>query len=470
MRRALRVQDNTPLSAAIQNAEEVIPVFCLREDPHYRTIRRQFLSGLVRDCDSNLRKAGSRLFIRSGRPEEEIPAAVQAWEADAVYAVRVYDRPSLQTDAKIAASLRNAGAEFVVFKDAVLFEGSEILSRTGNPYKVFTPYKNAWLLRLHDIPPVLPHVRVLKTPASLPGEISLDRFPGVDRAQEGFGETLAMKNLRAFANRKIRSYGVNRDFPAEEGTSRLSPFLANGAISIRTVFQATFGARASGGKSVRQNVDVFLNELVWREFYYQILHNFPGVLQGSFRTELNGVAWRNDPVKFDAWCNGNTGYPIVDAAMRQLNQEGWMHNRARMIAASFLTKDLHINWQWGEKYFFDHLIDADLASNNGGWQWTAGTGTDASPWFRIFNPVLQGEKFDPEGAYVLRYLPELAGVPKQWIHKPWMLPKHGKMKELRSVTAYPRPIVDHAVARAMSLTLYRSALGEVDPRTGKRRV
>jgi deoxyribodipyrimidine photo-lyase len=287
--------------------------------------------------------------------------------------------------------------------------------------------------------------------------------------KEGFDETHAMKNLRAFVNRKIQSYGQQRDFPAEEGTSRLSSFLANGAISIRTVFHAALQARAAEPPKVRQNIDVFLNELIWREFYYQILHHFPAVLQGAFRSELNDVAWRNDPVKFEAWCNGQTGYPVVDAAMRQLNQEGWMHNRARMIVASFLTKDLHISWQWGEKYFFDRLTDADLASNNGGWQWTAGTGTDASPWFRIFNPVLQGEKFDPEGAFVLRYLPELAGVPIRWIHKPWMLQESGKMKKAVSGPSYPGPIVDHAEARSTTLELYRSASGESGPRPVKGR-
>lgn len=471
MRRALRVQDNTPLSAAIQDAVDVIPVFCLGDERRYQepTIRRQFLRALVRGCDENLRKVGSRLLIRSGPPEEQIPAAVRACGADAVYAVRVYDTPALKRDAKIGAALRNAGVEFVTFKDSVLFEGSEILSRTGSPYKVYTPYKNAWLSRLPDVPPVLPRIRTLRAPAAIPGELSLDRFAGFENVKEGFGETHALINLRAFVNRKIQSYGQRRDFPAEEGTSRLSPFLANGAISIRTVFHAALQSRAAEAPTVRQNIDVFLNELIWREFYYQILHHFPAVLQGAFRSELNDVAWRDDRVKFEAWCNGQTGYPVVDAGMRQLNQEGWMHNRARMIVASFLTKDLHISWQWGEKYFFDRLTDADLASNNGGWQWTAGTGTDASPWFRIFNPVLQGEKFDPEGAFVLRYLPELAGVPKRWIHKPWMLQQSGKMKKAVSGPSYPGPIVDHAEARSTTLELYRSASGESGSRSVKGR-
>lgn len=466
MRRALRAQDNTPLRAAVQDADEVIPLFCLRDAPRYRenTVRRQFLRALLRDCDTNLRRIGSRLFICAGDPEKEIPAAVRNSGAGALYAVRVYDSPTIERDVRIASALRKFGAEFVRFKDAVLFEGPEILSQNGSPYRIFTPYRRAWLSRLSDVPPVLPHLRSATSPTRASGTHPLDRFAGFRGIDSGRGETLALKSLHAFIDDAVLNYKEKRDFPGTEGTSRLSPFLANGAISIRTVFWTLRAARETADRNARESIDVFLSELVWREFYYQILHHFPFVLFRAFRNELDAVAWVDDPTHFTAWRNGRTGYPIVDAAMRQLNSEGWMHNRARMIVASFLTKDLHINWQWGEKYFLERLIDADLACNNGGWQWVAGTGTDASPWFRIFNPVLQGEKFDPDGAYVRRYVPELAHVPERWIHKPWLL-KREKQRSSECIpgTSYPRPIVDHNVARRITLQLYRTVRKRTPP-------
>jgi deoxyribodipyrimidine photo-lyase len=347
------------------------------------------------------------------------------------------------------------GAELVTFKDSVLFEGPEILSRSGSPYRVFTPYKNAWLGRAADLPRRLPPLRSIVSPPEGRGDSSLDRFPGFAGLETGQGETIALRILKTFAIGAALIYRQNRDFPGTGGTSKLSPYLANGAVSIRTVFWTLQDARAGATKSERNSIDAYVGELIWREFYYQIIQHFPFVLQRAFRDELNDIEWVNDPVRFDAWRKGRTGYPIVDAAMRQLNSEGWMHNRARMIVASFLTKDLHINWKWGEKYFLEMLIDADLASNNGGWQWTAGTGTDASPWFRIFNPILQGKKFDPEGEYVRRYVHELAHVPTGKIHKPWTLTGEEQKKSgCIPGRTYPWPIVDHSEARGTTLRLY----------------
>jgi deoxyribodipyrimidine photo-lyase len=345
----------------------------------------------------------------------------------------------------------------VTFKDSVLFEGSEILSRSGNPYRVFTPYRNAWLSRVADLPRRLPQLRAVVSPPRGSGDSPLTRFPGFADVETGQGETTAQRILKSFAEGAALKYMQRRDFPGTEGTSKLSPYLANGAVSIRTVFWTFHEARAVATKSERNSIDLYIRQLIWREFYYQILHHFPFVLQRAFREEMKDIEWVDDPVRFDAWREGRTGYPIVDAAMRQLNSEGWMHNRARMIAASFLTKDIHINWQWGEKYFLETLIDADLASNNGGWQWSAGTGTDASPWFRIFNPVLQGEKFDPEGAYVRRYVPELARVPGGKIHTPWTLTdEEQRMSGCVPGKTYPGPIVDHREARRTTLRLYRT--------------
>jgi deoxyribodipyrimidine photo-lyase len=459
MRRGLRVQDLTPLWTAVKEGASVVPVVCLRDDAPTRkqTLRREFMREALIDCDASLRSLGSRLFVRSGTPEAEIPAAVQAHRADAVYAVRVYDPAGIARDGRIAEAVNAIGAAFVTFKDTVLFEGNEIRSGSGAPYRVFTPYMNAWLGYRDEVPPVLPLLRNIPSPEVRGGDLALSRFPGMKGVRRGRGETMARHRLRAFLDDGLRRYGERRDFPGEEGTSRLSPYLAVGALSIRTVLKAVRKGRQRATGPARAGIDCYLKELLWREFYYQVLHNFPHVAGGAFREELNDVSWSRNRRHFAAWCQGRTGYPIVDAAMRQLQQEGWMHNRARMIVASFLTKDLHINWQWGERYFLDHLIDADIALNNGGWQWTAGTGTDASPWFRIFNPVLQGEKFDPDGLYVRRYVPELARVPARAVHRPWVL-TGAEQRDAGCVLRkdYPGPIVNHNEERKVTLALYRN--------------
>jgi deoxyribodipyrimidine photo-lyase len=270
------------------------------------------------------------------------------------------------------------------------------------------------------------------------------------------GETAAIRRLNAFASGGIAAYGRLRDIPGLDGTSRLSAHIANGTISIRAVLRAAVEARGATG-SRGEGADRFISELIWREFYHQILGHFPSVAAGPFREEFAALSWSRKRSHFDAWCEGRTGYPLVDAGMRQLLAEGWMHNRVRMVAASFLTKDLHIDWRRGERFFFERLIDADAASNNGGWQWTAGTGTDAAPYFRVFNPVAQGKRFDPDGSYVRRYVPELARVPNRYIHAPWeMSAALAGECSFRIGKDYPLPIVDHAAERAVALDLYAS--------------
>jgi deoxyribodipyrimidine photo-lyase len=462
MRRGLRVQDHAPLWYAIRDAEEVVPVVCLQDDDRYRTAtpRRTFLRGALKDLDANLRRSGSRLFVRRGRPEEEIPAAALAHEADAVYATSVYDAPTRERDGRIAASLKHQGSEWVTLKDAVLFEAREVLAASGSPYRVFTPYRNAWLQRQAEISPPFPIVRRIASPSPGRGDTTLDRLPGFGSQIQPEGESAARRRLKEFVQSALYTYSQTRDLPGIDGTSKMSAHLANGTISIRTVYDAIRERVDDAPNKERKSIDVFINELIWREFYYQILANFPFVVEHAFREEFRGLRWSENREHFAAWSEGRTGYPIVDAAMRQLQREGWMHNRARMIVASFLTKDLHINWQRGEQYFFDHLIDADVASNNGGWQWTAGTGTDASPWFRIFNPILQGEKFDPDGAYVRRYVPELSGIPAKAIHKPWVLaPAEQKAAGCTLGVEYPERIVRHEEERLVTLELYRNPRG-----------
>jgi deoxyribodipyrimidine photo-lyase len=261
------------------------------------------------------------------------------------------------------------------------------------------------------------------------------------------GEAAARARLREFAQRRLTGYAEHRDFPGRAGTSGLSPYLKLGAVSIREVYAATTGRSTSAR--------TFTSELAWRDFYQQLLFHHPNLERQAFRPEMRGLAWENDRRLFRAWQDGETGYPIVDAAMRQLRATGWMHNRARMIVASFLTKDLLIDWRWGERHFMRELIDGDLAANNGGWQWAASTGTDAQPWFRIFNPTLQGERFDPDGDYVRHWVPELAEVPARWIHCPWQLPaaEAGKIG-VAPGRSYPERIVRHEDRRPMALAMY----------------
>jgi deoxyribodipyrimidine photo-lyase len=277
------------------------------------------------------------------------------------------------------------------------------------------------------------------------------------------GEAEALLRLERFCaggpNAPVYQYSLQRNRMDAEGTSGLSPYLRFGLVSPRRAAALAYAAmRTAPNQAAYQGAETWLNELIWREFYQHILYHFPQARAQSFRPELRSIRWENDPRLFEAWCQGQTGYPVVDAAMRQLAQTGWMHNRARMIVASFLTKDLHIDWRWGEKWFMQHLIDGDPAANNGGWQWTAGTGTDAAPYFRIFNPVAQGNKFDPQGDFVRHWVPELRNIPAEWIHQPWMMPP-----ALQAATGcrigqhYPQPVVEHAAARERTLRLYGEA-------------
>lgn len=409
------------------------------------------------DLDARLRSMGSGLFVASGPAEESIPVAAAMAGADAVYAPSVYDPRTIERDRKIAARLRQAGCDFLTFQDSVLFEKDRILSSAGSPYRIFTPYKRSWLAASGDAPRPFPRLRRLPPPPMTRALPPLRTFPGFGETVEGGGATAARARLAWFLKNGVDRYHERRDLPAVDGTSRLSADLANGTISIRTVYAAARERLDNAGKPERAGIETFINELIWREFYYQILAHFPFVAARAFREELGNISWSRNRKHFAAWCAGATGYPIVDAAMRQLNAEGWMHNRARMIVASFLTKDLHINWQWGERYFLEHLVDADIASNNGGWQWTAGTGTDASPYFRIFNPVAQGIRFDPDGAYVRRYVPELGRLPADRIHQPWTMPSAEQASRgVRLGKDYPSPLVDHPAERAVTLALYRA--------------
>lgn len=475
IRRDLRLTDNQALQAAMSNAEQVIPAFVLDQqllDSRYVGEKRlAFLFAGLRALDARLRQLGSYLVLRKGEPRQELRKLLEESGASGIYAEPDYSPFARTRDERLSVSLPLNWAG----SPAVLPPGF-VVKPDGQPYTVFTPFRRAWEAALD-----LKTGRKFFTPTSISTPIGLRSLtvPDEPRLSEKIpfmpGEEEAQKRLERFtgsnglrgspiglaspgdfdAEATVFSYETGRNRLDLEGTSQLSPYLRFGMVSARQAIVAALTAiKAAESDSARKSADIWLSELIWREFYIHILHFFPLVRRRNFR--LGDIRWENDRQKFLAWKEGRTGYPVVDAAMRQLVESGWMHNRARMITASFLTKDLLIDWRWGEQWFMQHLIDGDPAANNGGWQWTAGTGTDAAPYFRVFNPVSQSLKHDPEGKYIRRWLPELRNVPNEYIHQPWLAPV-----ELQNALStkigvdYPKPIVDHAIARERALKAYK---------------
>jgi deoxyribodipyrimidine photo-lyase len=401
--------------------------------------------------------------VRHGDARTLLPALARQLGVQAVYASHDDEPHALARDAQVRGRLADAGIALHTGKDHVVFERSEVLTATGSPYSVFTPYKNAWLKKLDTI-----HLAPLAV-APLSGRLatlSSELKAGVPTlADIGFqttnlhqlklptGSTGAAELLADFLDR-IDDYATARDFPAVKGPSYLSTHLRFGTVSIRRLAREAW-QRTQGGS---RGAEVWLSELIWRDFYHQVLHHHPQVVGGSFKPAYDAIKWahgKQADALFAAWCEGRTGYPLVDAAMLQINQTGYMHNRLRMVVASFLTKDLGIDWRRGEAYFALHLNDFDLAANNGGWQWASSSGCDAQPYFRIFNPVSQSEKFDAAGRFIRRYLPQLAGLPDKLIHAPWLArPIELAAAKIELGTDYPRPIVDHATARDETLKRY----------------
>jgi deoxyribodipyrimidine photo-lyase len=452
----LRVSDNTALSEAVRRAERVIPVFVVEEafrsGPDVGAARAGFLLKSLESLQQNLAALGYPLVVRRGRSVEVIPQLVRELGAEAVFANRRYEPYAAARDNAIFNELNGLGIGFEVFKDAVAWEERDLLTQAGNPYTVFTPYSKAWKARKVPAPygrlpePIKPFPKTRSEPLPLdPVEFGHPLTQALPPA----GENAAEETLKSFLAGRLHSYAGQRNFPAAEGTSRLSVHLRCGTIGIRTVYAQLRVARESGSPEQQRNSDVWLNELIWREFYLQVLANFPHVMKGAWRPEYDRLEWSGSDEQVQAWCAGLTGYPIVDAAMRCLNATGFLHNRLRMIVAMFLIKDLLVDWRRGERYFMQQLVDGDLAANNGGWQWSAGTGTDAAPYFRIFNPVTQGEKCDPDGTFVRRWVPELASFPSDSIHEPWKSPL------LASATQYPARLVLHEEQRLKSLAMFK---------------
>ena len=465
-RRDLRVHDNTSLARAARDADEVVSVFVL--DDHYGDdpnanvgpARFRFLRDSLVELDRAIAARGGRLAIVPGPAERALPGLLRETGAAGVYANFEIGPYPEKRDRAARAAVERAGGVFRLFPDALLVEPDAIATDRGDPFIVYTPFAKKWLAAQKRAPEPAP-VRLAAPPLR---SVPIDRvrvFRGLAPNPDGprAGETAARELLERFLDGPAARYATDRDFPARGVTSRLSPHLHFGTLAPRTIRAAAAEAWRSGDRARRTSLDAFVRELAWREFFHHVLFHFPRVANESFRPEFDRLRWSHAPAALDAWKAGRTGYPFVDAGMRELAVTGWMHNRARMAVASFLTKDLHVHWREGEKWFERSLADADLANNNGGWQWAAGSGTDAAPYFRIFHPVTQGKRFDPDGAYVRRFVPELARVPLSKLHEPWTMTAAEQRAAGCRIAAdrggdYPPPIVDDAEERKRALALF----------------
>lgn len=418
-RRDLRLKDNKGLYEALSSADEVIPVFIFddeilkeleSDDP-----RVNFIYDSLAELDIQLRLYGSGLFVYRGQVLDELEKMIVSWKPDSIFFNHDYEPYALERDENVRKLCQQHAMNVQSFKDQVIFEKGEVVKPDGLPYTVFTPYSKKWKARIkssdiQDYTDANLYNNFIKQ--SIP-------LPSIESLQLMRNRTITVRPINLS---RINHYSELRNFPSQDSGSYLSPHLRFGTISIREVMRQT------------KDTEVFLNELIWREFFMQILFHFPIVVSNSFKVKYDRIVWRNNAEEFDRWCNGTTGYPMVDAGMRELNATGYMHNRVRMVTASFLCKHLLIDWRWGEAYFAKKLLDYELASNNGNWQWAAGTGCDAAPYFRVFNPSEQVIKFDKDFLYIMKWVPEFNSF------------------------SYHRPMVDHSFARNRALQTYKTAL------------
>lgn len=466
-RRDLRLTDNPALTAAIATGRPILPVYILDESGEGRRLGAASLWWLdksLRALDAALSGRGGRLILRRGDSEAELRRLIDETGADGVFMNRRFEPDAFARDADIAHALKAEGVDSRGFNGGLLARPGAVLTGEGKPYRVFTPFLKA-LLQVVPEKPETPAPESLTTPEGPAGD-DLDAWelhPSAPDWSGGFdwmpGEAGAAAALSAFIDGGLADYAAGRDAPGRHGTSRLSPHLHWGEISPRGVVRAVRAA-AVEGRVASVQADKFVAKIGWREFSAHLLHHFPYMTERAFRPEFDAMPWRTDPERLQAWKRGRTGYPLVDAGMRELWATGWMHNRVRMVVASFLIKHLLIDWREGEAWFWDTLVDADLASNVQNWQWVAGSGADAAPYFRVFNPVAQGEKFDPVGRYVRRWVPELRALPDRWLHAPWTAP--GAVLADAGISLgrdYPRPIVDHGDARARALEALKTVSG-----------
>ena len=465
-RRDLRDYDHAALYHALKSSRQVYCAFVFDTEILDKLADRQdrrveFIWESVRELKSALQSKGGDLIVLHGNAKREIPKLAKTLQVNAVFTNHDYEPDAIKRDTDVRDQLKNENIDFHHFKDQVIFEKDEVLSISGKPYSVFTPYKNMWLKTVNDFflkaYPVDTYIKRLSHTDVPDGIGSLMSLESMGFARTNLSEIRMPTGMSGAAelfadfSERIQRYKEARDFPGVKGVSYLSVHLRFGTVSIRHLARTAIQMGGAGAET-------WLSELIWRDFYFQILHHNPQVAAGkAFKTEFESLPFPNNPEHFKAWCDGRTGYPLVDAAMRQLNNTGFMHNRLRMIAASFLVKDLLIDWRWGERYFAEKLIDFDFSANNGGWQWAASTGCDAQPWFRIFNPVTQSERFDANGKFIRKYVPELARCNDQEIHAPWLMTSTRQDAINTKIGRdYPQPIVDHSTQRELALSLYKN--------------
>jgi len=474
LRRDLRLRDNVALYEASKACKTVCVAFVLNPpllaDDRMGAPLVNVFFGAITALRATLRREGSDLALLCGGFAQELTALAARVGARAVYFNEDYEPSALERDRHVVEALRQRGVDVYPHLDHVYY-GSEDIERAGGaPYKVFTPYKRHWLELLSVAPrPPVPSLRTLRGRLASPDTIGTTQ---PDPAPESFGfpangryphasESSAGERLKAFLRPDggADAYRNAREYPSLDGTSQLSPHLRAGTIGIRTCVAAALERREESRGTTRAGIDAWITELIWRDFYQTILKRFPHVTVSPFVPAAKNIPWRPPGTEFEAWTHGRTGYPLVDAAMRQLNATSWMHNRLRMIVASFLTKNLLVDWRMGERYFERHLADADVAANNGGWQWAASTGTDAAPYFRMFNPVEQSRRFDAGGVFIKSMIPELANVPERFIHEPWTMPPSlQEAAGARIGVDYPAPIVELRASRTRALDVFKAAL------------
>jgi deoxyribodipyrimidine photo-lyase len=453
-RRDLRIADNTALSHAAKPGLPVVPIYILSD---WRGVhswtgpnRQHFLCGSLESLAKNLETIQGRLIVRQGPAVAELRKIILESRAVALHFNADPDPFGKSVEKAVRELCAEFGLECHAHADVTLLGPDEVLTQSALPYRVFTPYSRNWLDRPKPSPLAKP--LTLRTPPHLPSlplpTVNVWGWEIPSNQIVDPGERAARKRLKEAIAGKIQSYAAQRDFPAANGTSRISQDLRFGLVSIRTVYAEAMKARADADVAGKAGIDIFIKELAWREFYFAILQHFPNVLDEEFNADWRGLPWVEPGDQFEAWKNGRTGFPIVDAGMRELKATGFMHNRVRMITAMFLTKDLHIDWKQGESWFMQNLVDGEIASNNGGWQWSAGTGADAAPYFRIQNPWSQTARYDPEGIYIKRWVPELADIrPSGFLEAP---------TDGRSIAPdYPRPCVDHKTERERTLAIFK---------------
>lgn len=465
LRRDLRLEDNTALSIACAESKKIILIFVfdvniLSRLPLKMDQRVTFIYDSIKDLDRELRAHGSSLVVSIGDPEVEVPALIKKLGANALYFNEDYEPEAKTRDAKVSELLKKSDVKSYKFKDQVIFGGDDILKSDGEPYKMFTPYKNSWIKKLsakdYQERPCDKKKLLSLSELGFSPEIPSLEVIGFERSKIFLeeaqpGRKHAIKNLNKWES-GLDKYHLVRNFPAiQQGTSGLSVYLRFGVISIRECVRLSINNKSLGSQT-------WLSELIWRDFFQMILEKFPHVVGGAFKKEYDQIKWLGKPSHFKSWCEGRTGYPIIDAGMRQLNQTGWMHNRLRMITASFLVKDLLVDWKMGEAYFAEKLLDFDLAANNGGWQWSASTGCDSQPYFRIFNPVLQSQKFDPDCEFIRKWIPEIEALSAKEIHLLSVQPPSIEAEDFKIGKSYPKPIVLHSSQKMAAIRMFELAI------------